>query len=147
MHHFVNEQESEEEKDDEEGNVQEETTASRRDQEDGSRQGWRSHSGVKRKGQTSVADGILAVSDSLADIAAAFKSTRTQENHEDSSLRPDERSQVMQSLQDLTQSVRAQTEMLTQLVRLVSGGASLSQDGSSAVRHQPDGEEETQISL
>jgi hypothetical protein len=78
------------------------------------RQGWRADRPSKRRKAVTLAEGMMAVHDSMKDIAEAFKTSRAASAE---TTRPDASLEILQWLKELTESVRAQTDLLLQLVQ------------------------------
>jgi len=113
--HQLHPREEEEEKGGESGDHDEESTEELRSD------GWRRTSDGKRKRKSSeVGEGMRAISSSMHEIAEAFKAAKTTHATDYDAVAADATREVLKSLDDLTQSVNAQTVILSQLVQHLS---------------------------
>ncbi|KAG1708080.1 hypothetical protein DVH05_024765 [Phytophthora capsici] len=80
------------------------------------RQGWRANHPSKRHKTLTLAEGMLAVHDGMLEIAEAFTASKEPATPATTNTN----NEILQSLHTLTESVQAQTNILTQLVHLVT---------------------------
>ncbi|ETK76819.1 hypothetical protein L915_16847 [Phytophthora nicotianae] len=80
------------------------------------RQGWRANRPSKRHKTVTLAEGMLAEHDGMLEIAEAFTASKAPAPPATTNTN----NAILQSLHTLTESVQAQTNILTQLVHLVT---------------------------